>query len=176
MKINSGGANASGALSNDTTIFTADSQQNIDAGVSYTFSNKAMLAFAYSHVDVYNPTGNLYFTDQPAPGTQNSWKFDNFEVNGQYFFKPDFWMAAAYTYTFAHISATTGRSMPKYNQFSLMPDYDLSTRTSVYIQGAYQHVNGNTGTQFDNADIPGSSGISSTGNQMMARLAMTHRF
>ncbi|QIE27065.1 Outer membrane porin protein (plasmid) [Caballeronia sp. SBC1] len=176
MKTNSGGASTSGAVSSDTTVFTADSQQNIDAGVSYTFSNKALLSFAYSHVDVYNPTGNAYFTDQPVAGTQNSWKFDNFEVNGQYFFKPDFWMAAAYTYTFAHISATTGRSMPKYNQFSLMLDYDLSKSTSVYIQGAYQHVNGNTGTQFDNADIPGSSGISSTGNQMMARLAMTHRF
>jgi hypothetical protein len=55
-------------VSNDTTIFTADSQQNIDAGVSYTFVNKAMLAFAYSHVDVYDPTSNLYFTDQPAAG------------------------------------------------------------------------------------------------------------
>jgi len=176
MKTDNGGANTTGAATSATTVFTAASQQNIDAGVSYTFSNQALLSFAYSHVDVYDPTGNAYFTDQPVAGTQNSWKFDNFEVNGQYFFKPDFWMAAAYTYTFAHISATTGRSMPKYNQFSLMLDYDLSKRTSVYIQGAYQHVNGNTGTQFDNAVIPGSSGISSTGNQLMTRLAVMHKF
>lgn len=176
MKTNAGGVNATGAVSSATQIFTAESQQNIDAGVSYTFANNAMVSFAYSHIDVYNPTANEYFTEQPVAGTQNSWKFDNFEINGQYFFKPDFWLAGAYTFTQAHIVTITGRSVPKYNQVSLMLDYDLSKRTSVYIQGAYQHVNGNTGTQFDDADIVGSSGISSGGNQMLYRLAMTHRF
>jgi predicted porin len=176
MKTDNGGANTTGAATQATTVFTAASQQNIDAGVSYTFSNKALLSFAYSHIDVYNPTANAYFTDQPAAGTQNSWKFDNFEVNGQYFFKPDLWMAAAYTYTFAHIATTTGTSVPKYNQLSLMLDYDLSKRTSIYIQGAYEHVNGNTGTQFDNPVIPGSSGVSSSGNQLMTRVALMTKF
>ncbi|MEA3113824.1 MAG: hypothetical protein QOG58_3623 [Caballeronia sp.] len=176
MKTNNGGANTTGAATSATTVFTAASQQNIDAGVSYTFSDKTLLSFAYSHIDVYNPTANEYFTEQPVAGTQNSWKFDNFEVNGQYFFKPDFWVAAAYTYTFAHIATTTGTSVPKYNQFSLMLDYDLSKRTSVYIQGAYEHVNGNTGTQFDNPVIPGSSGVSSSGNQLMTRVALMTKF
>jgi predicted porin len=49
-------------------------------------------------------------------------------------------------------------------------------RTSVYIQGAYQHVNGDTGTQFDNASIVGSAAISSSGNQMVYRVAMLHKF
>jgi predicted porin len=176
MKTDNGGADTTGAATSATTVFEAASQQNIDAGVSYTFANKALLSFAYSHIDVYNPTSNEYFSVQPVAGTQNSWKFDNFEVNGQYFFKPDFWMAAAYTYTFAHIATTTGTSVPKYNQLSLMLDYDLSKRTSVYIQGAYEHVNGNTGTQFDNAVIPGSSGVSSTGNQLMTRVALMTKF
>ncbi len=176
MKTNAGGANTSGAVSSATQVFTAESQQNIDAGVSYTFANNAMVSFAYSHIDVYNPTANSYFSEQPVAGTQNSWKFDNFEINGQYFFKPDFWLGGAYTFTQAHIATITGRSVPKYNQFSLMLDYDISKRTSVYVQGAYQHVNGSTGTQFDNADIVGSSAIASGGNQMLYRLAMTHRF
>ena len=74
MKTDNGGANASGAASNNTTVFTADSQQNIDAGVSYTFSNNAMLAFAYSHVDVYNPTANpaTARTQNPSTGASES--------------------------------------------------------------------------------------------------------
>ncbi|WP_144109573.1 porin [Paraburkholderia sp. BCC1886] len=176
MKTNAGGTSTSGALSDGTSVFNAQSQQNIDAGVSYKFSDKAMLEFAYSHIDVYNPTGNLYFNDQPTAGTQNSWKFDNFEINGQYYFRHDFWLGAAYTFTQAHVATTSGHSDPKWNQVSLMLDYDLSARTSVYVQGAYQHVSGGNGTDFDYADIVGSSGASSSGNQMVYRLAMTHRF
>ena len=176
MKMNNGGANTTGAVSSATQVFTGSSQQNIDAGVSYTFENKAQLAFAYSHVDVYNPTSNAYFTVQPSPGSQKSWKFDNFDISGQWFFKPELWLAADYTYTLEHVATTAGHSSPKWQQVALMLNYDLSKRTSVYIQGAYQHVDGDTGTQFDNANIVGSSGISSNGNQMIYRVAMLHKF
>lgn len=175
MKTNNAGEGTTGAVSSNT-VFTAASQQNIDAGVSYTFANKAMVALAYSHIDVYNPTGNAYFTTQPTAGSQDAWKFDNFEINGQYFIKPDVWVAAAYTYTFAHITTGTGRSMPKWNQVSVMLDYDISKSTSFYVQAAYQHVNSNTGTDFDYAVIPGSSGNSTSDNQTMARIGMLHRF
>ena len=176
LKSNDGGVNTTGAISADTQVFIAGSQQDIDAGASYTFDNNAMIAFAYSHVDVYNPLSNAYFSDQPAAGSQNSWKFDNFDINGQWFFRPDFWLAADYTYTLEHVNTVSGNSTPKWQQITLMLDYDLSKQTSVYIQGAYQHVNGNTGEQFDNASIIGSSGISSTGNQMVYRVAMMHKF
>ncbi|MBN3761749.1 porin [Burkholderia sp. Ac-20365] len=176
MKINAGGATSTGALSSSTSVFTAQSQQNIDAGLSYTFTNNAVVSLAYSHVDVYNPTSNAYFSTQPEAGSQNSWKFDNYEINGQYFFKPDFWLAAAYTFTQAHIATTTGNFSPKWNQVSLMLDYDISKRTSVYVQGAYQHADGDTGLEFDNASIIGSAGTSSSGNQMVYRVAMLHRF
>ncbi|SKD04672.1 Outer membrane protein (porin) [Burkholderia sp. CF099] len=176
LKTNSGGATSTGALSSSTSVFTAQSQQNIDAGLSYTFTNNAVVSLAYSHVDVYNPTSNAYFSTQPSAGSQNSWKFDNYEINGQYFFKPDFWFAAAYTFTQAHIATTTGHFSPKWNQVSLMLDYDISKRTSVYLQGAYQHADGDTGLEFDNANIIGSAGASSSGNQMVYRVAMMHRF
>jgi predicted porin len=57
-----------------------------------------------------------------------------------------------------------------------MLDYDLSARTSVYVQGAYQHADGKTGQDFDYANILGSPSESSSGNQMVYRIAMTHRF
>jgi predicted porin len=176
LKSDSGGINTTGAISTDTQVFVGSSQQNIEAGASYTFSNNAMIAFAYSHVDVYDPVSNAYFSNQPAPGSQNSWKFDNFDINGQWFFRPDFWLAADYTYSLQHVNTVSGNSTPKWQQVALMLDYDLSKQTSVYIQGAYQHVKGNTGQDFDNASIIGSAGISSNGNQMLYRVAMIHKF
>ncbi|MGF6239900.1 MULTISPECIES: porin [Paraburkholderia] len=176
MKTNNGGANTGGASPSTTIVFSGSSQQNIDAGASYKFSDKAVVSLAYSHIDVYNPTYSEYFTTQPVAGTQNSWKFDNFEINGQYYFAHDFWLGAAYTFTRAHISTVTGSSDANWNQLSLMLDYDLSARTSVYVQGAYQHADGKTGQDFDYANIVGSPSQSSTGNQMVYRIAMMHRF
>jgi predicted porin len=176
MKTNNGGANTGGASPSATVVFMGASQQNIDAGVSYKFADKAIVSLAYSHIDVYNPTFNAYFTTQPVAGTQDSWKFDNFEINGQYYFAHDFWLGAAYTFTRAHVSTVTGSSDPNWNQLSLMLDYDLSARTSVYVQGAYQHADGKTGQDFDYANILGSPSESSSGNQMVYRIAMMHRF
>ncbi|WP_206951474.1 porin [Trinickia acidisoli] len=176
LKTDNGGATAGGAAPSATVVFTAASQQNIDAGLSYTFGDKAYLALAYSHVDVYDPTSNAYFVTQPAAGTQHAWKFDNIELNGKYFLRHDLWLGAAYTFTRAHVSTVTGNSSPNWNQVSLMFDYDLSARTSLYLQAAYQHANGNTGQDFDYAYIPGAPSPSSTSNQMIYRVAMTHRF
>jgi predicted porin len=56
-------------------------------------------------------------------------------------------------------------------------NYDLSARTSVFAEGAYQHaVSANTGTDFDFANIPGSADVSSGRNQMVYRVALLHVF
>jgi predicted porin len=169
------GLNDSGAITTSETVFVASSQQNIDAGVSYKFNERFTASIAYSHVDVYDPTSNAYFVNQPAAG-QNSWKFDNVDVNGQYFFKPDLWLGAGYIYTHAHISSTAGSASANWHEIALMLDYDLSKRTSVYVQGAYQHATGSTGTDFDVANIIGSAAPSSGPNQMVYRVAMLHHF
>ncbi len=59
-----------------------------------------------------------------------------------------------------------------------MLDYDLSKRTSLYVQGAYQHaVSAHTGTSFDDAQIiDASAGASSGVNQTVVRIGMLHRF
>ncbi|MBU9167366.1 porin [Burkholderia gladioli] len=176
LKSNSGGTTAAGALSSDDTVFSGSAQQNIDAGLSYKVSDKLTLSAAYSHVDVDDPESNLYFTNQPAARSQNAWKFDNFEVNGQYFFQPDFWFGAAYTYTRAHVDTVTGNGSPSWQQLSMMLDYDLSKRTSTYIQGAYQHAAGSTGTDFDYAHVLGTAAQSSGRNQLALRVGMMHRF
>lgn len=174
VRQNGSNLTTSGAVAGDG-VFTASHQQNIDAGIKWTFSDSSNVALAYSHVDVYNPTANAY---APNIGTQawNSWKFDNVEINGTYFFNPALFLAGAYTFTHGNLNDGTGGSSQNWHQVSLMLNYSLSKRTSVYVQGAYQHTNGKTGTDLDSAHIIGSTDLSSTGNQMVYRVALMHTF
>ena len=56
-------------------------------------------------------------------------------------------------------------------------DYNLSKRTDIYIQGAYQHVAGDkTGTALDDAYVPGADDASSTASQLVVRVAIRHKF
>ncbi|NBJ20601.1 porin [Burkholderia thailandensis] len=174
---NARSTDAAGAVTGDNT-FDASSQQNIGIGATYEFSN-ALIGFAYSHVDVYDPTANAYFTGttQPAGGRWKSWKFDNFEINGLYHVTPAFYVGAAYTYTQARVDSTVGAFNPKWHQLSMKLDYDLSKRSSVFVEGVYQHaMNAHTGTDFDYAYIPGAADIASGPNQYVVRLALLHQF
>ncbi|NLP62724.1 porin [Paraburkholderia sacchari] len=171
---NNGNLNSTGAVGGDG-VFAAARQQNIGAGVKWTFGDGSNVGLAYSHVDVYDPTGNAY---APDIGTQawSSWKFDNVEINGQYFIDPALSVAAAYTFTHGNFKETTGSSSPNWHQVALALNYSLSKRTSVYAQGAYQHTNGKTGTDLDGAHIIGAADLSSSENQTVVRIGFLHRF
>jgi predicted porin len=178
IRIDEPGMGSSGALTNDS-IFTGAMQENIDAGIQYKF-DKANVAFAYSHVRVDDPTGNEYLSGSLTPangGTWTSWQFDNFQINGQYYFKPDFWLGASYTYTVGKLDTTAGNYSPKWHSVALTLGYDLGKATTLYLQGAYQHVqSAHTGTQFDDAQFEASAGPSSTENQIVTRAAIIHHF
>ncbi len=178
MRIDQPGLGTSGALTTGA-IFKGAMQENIDAGIQYKF-DRANVAFAYSHVRVDDPTGNEYLSGSITPangGTWTSWQFDNFQINGQYFFKPDVWLGASYTYTVGKLDTSAGNYSPKWHSVAMTLGYDLSKATTLYVQGAYQHVqSANTGTQFDDAYFEASAGTSSTENQIVARAAILHRF
>jgi len=58
-----------------------------------------------------------------------------------------------------------------------MADYNLSKRTDVYVQAAYQHIAGDKANSIlDNALIPGTDTPSSTPNQIAALVALRHKF
>ncbi|MHB9834320.1 porin [Paraburkholderia terrae] len=174
LHLNGVGTTADGAVSSDA-VFVAPKQQNIDAGVKWTFSENANVSLAYSHVDVTSPAANAY---APNIGTQTwtSWKFDNIEINGQYYFMPDLSLTGAYTFTHGRLESDAGSDSPNWHQVALMLNYSLSKRTSVYVQGAWQHTNASTGTDLDAAHIIGSSGLSSSGNQVVARIGLSQKF
>jgi predicted porin len=60
-----------------------------------------------------------------------------------------------------------------------MADYNLSKRTDVYAQAAYvlvANASSVTGTGLDVASNPDTAGPSSTSRQVMARVAIRHKF
>jgi predicted porin len=178
MRIDNPGAGTAGAVTDDS-VFSGSVQQNIDAGLAYKFKS-VQVAATWSHTNIDNPTGNAYLSGSIAPangGSWTRWKFDNFQINGQYSFTPALWLGASYTYTMGKLDTTAGDYSPRWHTAQLTLDYDLSARTSLYLQGAYQHVeSANTGTQFDDAQIIAAAGPSSTVNQFVYRIAMTHKF
>jgi predicted porin len=104
-------------------------------------------------------------------------RFQNFEVNGKYQFTPALYVGAMYTYTRATLSEAAGKPHPNYQMAGLMGDYLLSKRTDFYVQGAYQHVGGDTtGSVLDVAYVPGAAGVSSSNSQFVVRAAIRHKF
>jgi predicted porin len=178
MKIDNPGLGTSGAVTDDT-VFTGASQENVDAALYYKLS-KLWVGATYSHTSIDDPTSIAYLSGPLTPangGSWTNWKFDNFGVNAQYFFRPNFWLGASYMYTMGKLDTTAGNYSPKWHSASLMVDYDLSKRTSLYAQTGYQHVeSAGTGTQFDDAQVVGSPGASTSANQIIYRVGMIHKF
>jgi predicted porin len=99
-------------------------------------------------------------------------------LNFKYQFTKDVFAGAMYNYTLGHFDSNAGNSKPKWHQFGLMADYQLSQRTDLYVQGMYQHVAGGdaSASPLDQAYITGADAPSSTRNQFLGRVAIRHLF
>jgi predicted porin len=179
LQANNPSATASGAINNGgDENFVATRLRIFGAGVNYTFGS-ATLGFAYTNTSVNQPQSSGYVgAIAPTGGaTLSSLRFNNLEVNAMYQFTPAFFAGAEYTYTRASFNATSGTLHSNYHSVGVMADYNLSKRTDVYAQAAYQHVGGDaTGTVLDQAYVPGAASTSSSKSQVVLRVAMRHKF
>ncbi|MBC8739668.1 porin [Paraburkholderia sp. UCT31] len=178
LQANNPGAGSVGAITANDASFIAARMRIFGGGINYTFG-QASAGFAYTNSNYKNPTGNGYIgLPLAAPGVQlDTLKYQNFEINGKYQFTPAFFVDAQYVYTMINYDASSGSVTPKIHSAGLMADYNLSTRTDMYVQGAYQRVTGNsTQSILDNAFIPGTQAPSSTGTQVAVRVALRHKF
>lgn len=168
------GTTGNGALAADDTGFVAGNQKIYGIGAGYGIGPATVNA-VYTHVNLDDPSASGYIGSL-GTGT-SSLKFDNIEANLQYNLTSALFVGGMYTYTRARFTGATGESSMHWNQVGLMAQYNLSKRTGVYAQAVYQKVSaGNTGTALDYAYIPGSAGVSSTTNQVVGRVAITHTF
>jgi GBP family porin len=185
---NAGSPNNSGATSATDGNFLSygGGQQIFGVSAGYQFDNKTSVGLLWSHSVTYNLT-NSSITGTSLFGnsyglTGSSLRFDNFEINGRYFVRPDISLGAAYTYTMASYSggtasggAPTAGATPHWNQITVQADYFLSRRTEVYATAAYQRVGGGNGIQAFNAGIYNMT--QSSGNeQVVAGVGIRHRF
>ncbi|WP_321842773.1 porin [Paraburkholderia bannensis] len=179
LQANNPSATATGAINNGgDENFVAKRLRIFGAGATYAFGN-ATVAFAYTNTFVAQPVSSGYVgAITPGGGaTLSSLRFNNFEVNAKYQFTPAFFVGAAYTFTRTDFNASNGKSHPQFHSVGIMADYNLSKRTDVYFQGAYQHAGGDkTGSVLDVAYVPGADGVSSTSNQVVGRVGIRHKF
>ncbi|TCG07401.1 porin [Paraburkholderia steynii] len=179
LQANNPSASAGGAVNNGgDENFLAKRLRIFGGGVNYTFGS-ATAGFVYTKTDITSPLSTTYISGSilPTTGTLNALKFQNFELNLKYQFTPAFYAGAQYVYTLERFEASSGTESPKIHSVGLMADYNLSKRTDVYLQGAYQKVAGDkTNTALDLAYVPGAADASSTQNQFVIRAAIRHKF
>lgn len=180
------GQSSGGAITSTDADFVAERLRIFGGGINYTFG-PATVGFVYTNTNVKNPSANAGYlssteTIQPitgplAGGKLNTLKYQNFELNGKYQITPAFFVGAQYVYTLENYDATTGSVKPKIHSVGLMADYNLSKRTDLYVQGAYQKVAGSqTGSSLDRAYVPGAADLSSNSKQLVVRAAIRHKF
>jgi general bacterial porin, GBP family len=173
-------ANTTGAVSttDGDELTTGGSQQIFGAGAQYKFGDKSSVGLVWTHSVTYDLTG-LWQGGAVTPGNLMgpSIKFDNFEINGRYFLRPNLSLGASYTYTMGSFAAAPGYTSanPHWNQVMAQADYLLSNRTDVYLEGTYQLVGGGNGNSAFNADVYNLT--QSTGNKQLAvAVGLRHRF
>jgi predicted porin len=178
---NNGAPNTAGATSttDGNYLSLGGDQQIYSVSAGYQFANKASIGVVWSHSatdNLGNGTGaSLYGNSYALTGS--SLKFDNFEINGRYFVRPDFSLGASYTYTMGAFSGgSTGPAAdPHWNNFVVQADYQFSARTDLYAQAVYQLVGGGNGNSIFNAGVYGMT-QSSTNKQLVTAIGLRHRF
>ena len=168
--------NAGGAVSSADTDFSAERNQIYGGGINYALTSAATVGFIYTHTNLTNTTGSEYFGNLANPAS--TLRFNNFEVNAKYQFTPAFYGGLMYTYTMAQYDSTAGQARPHWGNFGGMVDYNLTKRTDVYMQVAYQRASHTPGfaAPLGQAVLVGTDAPSSSLNQTAVLVSFRHLF
>jgi len=168
--------NPGGAVSAADTDFSAARNQIYGAGVNFQVTQAAIVGFIYTHTYLRDVTGSEYFGNLTNPAS--ALKFDNFEVNAKYQFTSNFYAGLMYTYTLSHFESAAGNSRPHWGQIGAMVDYNLTKRTDIYMQVAWQHASHGdpVAAPLNQATLVGSDAPSSSPNQSAVLVSFRHLF
>ncbi|WP_233836854.1 porin [Paraburkholderia sp. ZP32-5] len=168
--------NAGGAVSSADTNFSAERNQIFGGGINYALTSAATVGFIYTHTNLTNVTGSEYFGNLANPA--DSLRFNNFEINAKYQFTPTFFGGLMYTYTMASYDSAAGQAHPHWGNFGAMIDYNLTKRTDVYMQVAYQRASHTPdfAAPLGQAVLVGTDAPSSSLNQTAVLVSFRHLF
>ncbi|MDR3095455.1 MAG: porin [Paraburkholderia sp.] len=158
-----------------STAFTAGTQRTAGAGVGYTFG-PVTAGVVYTQTNLSNALGGSISAAQagtaaPVRLQANSAHLQNIEGNVRYALTPMVTLAGSYTYTRTNFGAGEN---PNYNRVNLQAQYALSKRTSLYLQGDWQHVSSNP--YGFGAHLNGLNSASSTQDQVAVSTGLRHTF
>ena len=123
------------AANNGGTFWTTS---NVISG-AYALASSSYYTYGGGASYVIGPTKtSVSFTDSVFSHAYmgGNVEFRNYEINSAWNVRPDWLLAAAYTYT--STDRDVGGAAPDYHQVSLMCDYFFSKRTDVYLDGSWQ--------------------------------------
>jgi predicted porin len=176
LQVNNPGATQVGAVATDDANFFAARTQVYGVGINYSVTQAATLGFVYTRSNNREVISSAYVGKLTNPAS--SLDFDNYEISGKYQFTSNFYTGLMVSYTVGHFESNAGNSRPKWGEIGGMADYNLSKRSDVYVQAAWQHATGGgaVSAPFNTAFIVGADGASSTSNQVVARVSFRHTF
>ena len=158
-----------------TDTFAVGTQRTAGGGLSYTFG-PVTAGVVYTQTNLSNAQGGMVSAAQagtaaPIRLKANSAHLQNIEGNVRYALTPMVTLAGSYTYTRTNFGAGEN---PNYNQVNLQAQYAMSKRTSLYMQGDWQHVSANP--YGFGAHLNGLSSASSTQDQVAVSAGLRHTF
>jgi general bacterial porin, GBP family len=167
--------NANGAVTtaDSDAVITGGRQQIWGVGGQYHFGQSSV-GFVWTHSSTNNVT-SVWQSGSLAPLLGDNLRFDNFELNGRYFVRPNLSLAASYTLTDGHFDSSTSNLSPKWHEAIVQADYSFSRRTDLYVESLYQVVTGGGGMSVFNAsmfNVPASS----NNRQLLFVVGLRHRF
>lgn len=167
--------NTSGAVTNDDSdaVISGGREQVWGMGASYAIG-AGTVGFVWTHSATNDVTG-VFQNGNLTPLEGDLLRFDNFEINGRYFFTPSFSLAASYTYTDGRFVSSTSSVSPKWHEAIVQADYRFSRRTDGYLESLYQTVSGGDGNPVFNAsmfNVPASA----DNRQLLVVAGLRHRF
>ncbi|HEX2655691.1 MAG TPA: porin, partial [Xanthobacteraceae bacterium] len=152
-------------------ILPAGNQRVFGAGVRYDIG-EGTVGVLYTHSTFLSlATDGSFFSDING----DDLRFDNFAVYGHYPLTTNFNLGAGYTFSNEHLSGSTNATLHN-QQLTIEAYYNLSKRTTLFVEADYQHISGGNGLSLSYADIVTSADPSATNSQTEVSMGILHKF
>lgn len=177
LRLSSPNTTSTGAVSGDyINVTNSSALGSLGLGSAVTRENVLAMGMAYQ----VNPfTLGFVYSQSTFDSANDRLKFHNYDANIAYRMNPTLSIAASYVFTDVTLRSTGKKGI--YQQAQLIGDCFISTRTDVYLLGAYQRAGASAQVASIAPDTFGPGGASApdqstSKNQLLVRIAMRHKF
>lgn len=156
--------------------FASAHRMQIYSGVAQYTIGSLTAGVGYSNIrfqELNNPDSGTLSLTNPFGYTGNA-AFNNYNVYAGYYITPA--LEAGLSYNYLRGGGIDGKDSAAYQTFNAVIDYFLSKRTDVYFAAAYMKASGVDSTRQGAVPYIVTMTPSNTSNQVVARVAIRHKF